>query len=83
MDNNVELILCRQRYRANITAETWCHGCLKERTRVQHGEHTVSFNDPNDADKTINNTKTNREAQRLWALNKVNLPQRKEGTRAT
>jgi hypothetical protein len=33
--------------------------------------------------KSINTTKTNREAQRLCALNKVNFPQRKDGKRAT
>ena len=36
----------------------------------------------NDADKTINNTKTNREAQRQSAIKKVNFPPGQVGKKA-
>ena len=50
---------------------------------VQRGERSLSFNDQNDADKTINNTTTKREAQRQSAINKVNFPTRQVGKKAT
>ena len=60
---------------------TNCHGCWKERTKVQRGERTFPLLIQMTPNKKISTTKTNRESHKQSALNKVNLPQTQVGKR--